>query len=479
MVQRKGNTKRVNKLRKETRSMRYWVVGILLIVAFVSVLLIGGSGRYFAAFSSSEDWMGDVSMVGMYLPNEATTKTYYPSGVPDTMVIDFDGQPISFGMSKSMGAGRRFTTGERAHVMGDIGITMGSEVNEGWYNADYDLYRRAEYNNWGSEGYIRSSWYPNLENYYSYLPNVGTEIGSLAHITGDSTADTIKVVSQDVPSVTGTSADGYYYEQFMYMFDLTLQIHADAADLGDLSYMEVYAEGSGLSIQNPFELASIDELYTVFGINVDVLNDTIIEEWAEMKTFGAHEVQFYEWDAQGSFTKPLSRYTVSEEMNPTNWPGAPLFTRRLSETRFNEDYLMTGYDPTMGLSVVDSTVISDLPDDGKHYFMFGVDQIGVPAYYYQDIGALGGVAEYYGIFDLQVTFPLFLSVSVLYDVDLGVANTRTVNTDGILLVGNDTNPYKDDWKVQVATALNIPVDMALPVVAIGAVVLFVVFGKRR
>ena len=477
MVQHKGVTKRVKRLRKETKSMRYWVVGFLLIVGFISVLVIGGSGRYFAAFNANEDWLADVSMVGMYLPNEATIKTYYPSGVPDTMLIDFDGQPISFGMKP--GGSRCFSTDKQAVALGDYGITIGSEVNEAWYNADYDIYRREEYNNWGSTGYIRSQWYPNLENYYSYLPNVETEIGSLAHITGDSTADTIKVLSQDVPSVTGTSADGYYYEQFMYIFDLILQIHADAADLGNLYWMEVYAEGSGLRIQNPFELASIDEMYTVFGINVDVLNDTIIEEWAEMKTFGAHDVQFYEWDTQGSFTKPLSRYTVSEEMNPTNWPAAPFLTRRLSETRFNEDYLMTGYDPTMGISVVDSTVVSDLPDDGKHYFMFGVDQIGVPAYYYQDIGALGSVAEYYGIFDLQVTFPLCLSVSVLYDIDLGVANTRTVNTDGILLVGNDTNPYEDDWKTQIATTLNIPVDMALPVVVIGVIVLVIMFGKRR
>ena len=478
MVQRKGAVKRLTKVKKEAKSKRMRVAGILLVVGFLSMLIIGGSGRYFAAFSASEDWMADVSMVGLYLPNEATTKTYYPSSEPDTMAIDFDGQPISYGMR--VGGSRCFTTDARALVMGDTGFTIGNEVNEPWYNEDYDIYRRKEYNNWGSVGYMRSSWYPNLENYYTYLPNVETEIGALAHITGDSTADVIKVVSQDVPSVTGTSADGYYYEQFMYIFDLTLQIHADAAELGSVYSMEVYTEGREQRLYNPFELASIDELYTVFGINVDVLNATIIEEWAEMKTFGPHVVQFYEWDSEGSFSKPLSRSTVSREMDPANWPAAPLFTRRLSEMRFNEDYLMTGYDPTMGLSVVDSTVVSDLPDDGKHYFMFGVDQIGVPAYYYQDIGVLGDVAEYYGLFDLQVTFPLFLSVSVLYDTDLGVANTRTVNTDGILLVGaNSTNPYEDDWKVQIATGLNIPTEMVIPVVIIGVVVFFVMFGKRR
>jgi len=439
---------------------------VVLLVMCLALSIVFASGYIpFATFYYGADFNATVGIEGLYLPDSPTIQRYYVNaGGIDTLVMDVDGEleVALFGKGGPTGFGAWKNSGNKLYTVVEPGSPN--------YVSEWDILEDGNggYDKWGQTAYMDvHNWYPNLEGYYTMLPDIKAELDNIIHIDEASEPGALNSLAAGVPSGIGTDNDGYYFEKYYYALDLTVRLHADAEALGGY-FMTVLYGGEEGHMYTAMEMAQFENIFFALGFKTVAINASVTSFITDIQTFGAHDVQFYEWDTQGSFSKPIGTSYIHNALD--NIPGAVPFTLRGTEIVFNRDYLRTGMDPTMGLIVADSSTIPQLSDETTDYFLFSIDDIGVPAYYYTDVG-LAGTAEYYGIFDLEVTFPLMATVVVYYDILTGDSPGYTGNTEGSIVVDNGDSETYSFNTVGVNDLLS---GGMLPIILIGVVMLILI-----
>lgn len=440
---------------------------VVLLVMCLALSIVFTSGYMpFATFYYGADFNATVGIEGLWLPDAATLQPYYVNtGGTDTFLKDVDGEleVALFGKGGGVGFGAWKNSGNKLYNPVDSSSLQ--------YVPEWDVLEGGTggYDKWGQTAYMDpNKWYPNLEGYYTMLPDIKAELDNIIHIDEASEPGALNSLAAGVPSGIGTDNDGFYFEKYYYAFDLTVRLHADAEALGGYFVVVLY-EGEQGYMYTAMEMAQFENIFFAFGFRTAVINASVTSFITDIQTFGAHDVQFYEWDTQGSFSRPISTSFVHTALDSI--PSAVPFTTRQSEIVFNRGYLRTGMDPTMGLIVADSTMIPELSDENVDYYLFSIDDIGVPAYYYTDAG-LAGVAEYYGIFDLEVTFPLMATVVVYYDILTGDSPGYTGNTEGSIVVDGDDDD--EPYSFSTLSTSTIFSDAMLPIILIGVVMLILI-----
>lgn len=465
-VQMSTRIKRMGKM--SVNKKRQYTVVLLVMGLALSIVFTAGYIP-FAALYYGGDFTATVGIEGLWLPDAATLQPYYVNtGGTDTLVMDVDGEleVALYGKGGPTGFGAWKNSGNLLYTPVDSSSPQ--------YVPEWDVFEGGTggYDKWGQTAYMDIyNWYPNLEGYYTMLPDIKAELDNIIHIDEASEPGSLNSLPAGVPSGIGTDNDGYYFERFYYAFDLTIRLHADAEAL-DGYFVTVLYEGEVGLMYTAMEMAQLENIFFALGFRTAAINQSVTYFIPDIQTFGSHDVQFYEWDTQGSFSRPVSTSQVHNALD--NIPGAALFTQRGTEIVFNRGYLKTGMDPTMGLIVADSTTIPQLSDETADYFLFSIDDIGVPAYYYTDVGVMG-VAEYFGIFDLEVTFPLMATVVVGYDIETGGSPGYTGNTNGTLIVDGDDGNGK--YSLSTLTLNTMLSDTMIPIILIGVVMLFIIYRR--
>jgi len=454
--------KRVGKMsvdKKRQYTVVLLVMGLALSIAFTAGYMP------FATFYYGGDFTATVGIEGFYLPHAATRQTYYENaGGTDIFEKDVDGElEVALYGKGLIGWGTWLKSGNHLYT-----VVEPSSPN---YHPEMDVLEDGTggYDKWGQDAYMDTRWYPNLEGYYSMLPDIKMELDNIIHIDEGSEPGDLYSLPAGVPSGDGTDNDGYYFEKFYYAFDLTARLHADIEALGGY-FVSVMYDGEQGFMHTAMEMAQFVDIYFALGFRTSAINQSVTNFITDIQNYGAHDIQFYEWDSQGSFSKPLGRTHVHTALD--NIPPAVPFTRRSTEIVFNRDYLKTGLDQTGPLPIKDSTHIPQLSDETATYFLFSIDRIGLPGYYYTDTGVLG-TAEYYGIFDLEVTFPLMATVEVGYDILTGDPAGYQGNIGGTHVEGGGDDDNGKKYSLGTLGTFDMSF-ITMPIILIGVVMLILI-----